>query len=64
VRFDPAKKVGAQIVAACIEEGVIVRALPHGDIVGFAPPLIVTHADIDEIITRVARAVERVTRRL
>jgi L-2,4-diaminobutyrate transaminase len=64
VRFDPAKKVASQIVAACIEEGVVVRALPHGDIIGFAPPLIVTREDIDDIVTRVARAVERVTRRL
>jgi L-2,4-diaminobutyrate transaminase len=64
VRFDPAKKVGSQIVSACIDEGVIVRSLPHGDIVGFAPPLIVTRSDIDEIVSRVARAIERVTRRL
>jgi L-2,4-diaminobutyrate transaminase len=64
VRFDPTKRVGPQIVAACIEEGVIVRALPHGDIIGFAPPLIVTRSDIDDIVRRVARAVERVTARL
>lgn len=64
VRFDPARKVGSQIVSACLEEGVIVRSLPHGDIIGFAPPLIVTRSDIDEIVSRVARAVERVTRRL
>ncbi len=63
-RFDPAKKVGPQIAAACLDEGVIVRALPHGDIVGFAPPLIVTRDEIDDIVARVARAVERVTRRL
>src|SRR6185312_7371315 len=35
VRFDPAKKVASQIVTACLEEGVIVRSLPHGDIIGF-----------------------------
>jgi L-2,4-diaminobutyrate transaminase len=64
VRFDPAKKVASQIVTACLEEGVIVRSLPHGDIIGFAPPLIVTRDDIDDIVARVARAVERVTRRL
>ena len=63
-RFDPGAKVGPRIAAACIEEGVIVRALPHGDIIGFAPPLIVTRDDIDDILARVARAVERVTRKL
>jgi L-2,4-diaminobutyrate transaminase len=63
-RFDPAQKVGLQLAAACLEEGVIVRAMPHGDILGLAPALIITREDVDEIISRVARAVERVTRKL
>ncbi len=63
-RFSPDLKVGQRIVEACLDEGVIVRALPHGDIVGFAPPLIVTRDEIDDIVARVARAVERVTRKL
>ncbi|MDB6045406.1 MAG: bioA [Gammaproteobacteria bacterium] len=63
-RFDPAHKVGLQLAAACLEERVIVRAMPHGDILGLAPALIVTREDVDEIISRVARAVERVTRKL
>ncbi len=63
-RFEASRKVGPQIAAACIDEGVIVRALPHGDIIGFAPPLIITREEIDDVIARVARAVEKVTRRL
>jgi L-2,4-diaminobutyrate transaminase len=63
-RFDAERKVGPQLAAACIEEGVIARALPHGDILGFAPPLIVTRDEVDDIVARVARAVERVTQRL
>ena len=63
-RFNPDLKVGPRIAAACLDDGVIVRALPHGDIVGFAPPLIVTRDEIDDIVARVARAVERVTRTL
>jgi L-2,4-diaminobutyrate transaminase len=63
-RFDPGKRVGAQLAAACLEEGVIVRAMPHGDILGFAPPLIITRDEIDDVVRRVARAVERVTRAL
>jgi L-2,4-diaminobutyrate transaminase len=63
-RFDADRKVGQQLAAACLEEGVIVRSMPHGDILGFAPPLIITKADVDEIVQRVQRAVERVTRRL
>jgi L-2,4-diaminobutyrate transaminase len=52
VRFDPARKVGAQLAAACLEAGVISRAMPHGDILGFAPPLIITHDEIDDKIQR------------
>ena len=63
-RFDADRKVGQQLAAACLEEGVIARSMPHGDILGFAPPLILSRADADEIVQRVSRAVERVTRRL
>jgi L-2,4-diaminobutyrate transaminase len=63
-RFDPARKVGAQLAAACIEEGVVARAMPQGDMLGLAPPLIITREEIDDVIARIARAVERVTRRL
>ncbi len=63
-RFDPALKIGAGLSAACLEEGVIVRAMPHGDILGFAPPLVTTRDDVDEIIGRVDLAVTRVTAQL
>ena len=63
-RFDADCKVGQQLAAACIEEGVIARALPHGDILGFAPPLILKKDEADDIVQRVARAVERVSKRL
>jgi L-2,4-diaminobutyrate transaminase len=63
-RFDADRKVGPQLAAACIEEGLIARALPHGDILGFAPPLIITRDEVDDIVKRVTRAVERVTKRL
>ncbi len=55
-RFDATLKVGAQFSAACLEQGVIVRAMPHGDILGFAPPLVITRAEVDEIVERVQRA--------
>jgi len=57
-RFAPEQKVGAQLSAACLANGVISRAMPHGDILGFAPPLIATAADIDEIVDRVATAIK------
>jgi L-2,4-diaminobutyrate transaminase len=58
--FDPALKVGPKVAAAALEEGMIARAMPHGDILGFAPPLVVTRADIDRIVGMTRRAVDRV----
>jgi L-2,4-diaminobutyrate transaminase len=64
VRFEPDRKVGARLAAACLEEGVIVRALPHGDIIGLAPPLIITKEEIDDVIARIKTALEGITRSL
>ncbi|KXF83090.1 aspartate aminotransferase family protein [Enterovibrio coralii] len=62
--FDPNLKVGPQVAAACLEEGLIARAMPHGDILGFAPPLVVNRADIDDIVERAEKAVNKVTDKL
>ena len=37
VFFDPARKIGVQLAAAMLERGVIARAMPQGDILGFCP---------------------------
>jgi L-2,4-diaminobutyrate transaminase len=58
--FDPGLKVVAKVSAACLEEGLIARAMPHDDILGFSPPLIATSKDIDEIVSRLDRATRRV----
>jgi L-2,4-diaminobutyrate transaminase len=58
--FDPARKVGPKISAACLEEGMIARAMPHGDMLGFAPPLVITPAEVDQIVAMAKRAVDRV----
>jgi L-2,4-diaminobutyrate transaminase len=63
-RFDADRRIGAQLAAACLEEGVIVRSMPHGDILGFAPPLVITRDEVDDVVKRVVRAVEKVTRRM
>jgi len=49
-RFDPALGVGARISKAARNRGVIARAMPNGEILGFAPPLIMTRADVDEMV--------------
>ncbi|HBC3488148.1 aspartate aminotransferase family protein [Vibrio alginolyticus] len=58
--FDPNLKVGPQIAAACLEQGLIARAMPHGDILGFAPPLIANRNDIDTIVDKAHQAVNKV----
>ena len=59
--FDPALKVGPRISAAALEQDLIARAMPHGDILGFAPPLVVSRDEVDDIVARAKRAVDRVT---
>nr|ACY24699.1 aminotransferase class-III family protein [uncultured organism] len=58
--FDPALKVGPKVSAACLERGMIARAMPHGDILGFAPPLVLTRAQADEVVAIAKAAVDAV----
>jgi L-2,4-diaminobutyrate transaminase len=58
--FDAADKIGPQIAAAMLERGVIARAMPQGDILGFAPPFCLTEAEADEIAGKTKQAVEAV----
>ncbi|MDO6816208.1 aminotransferase [Cobetia amphilecti] len=62
--FDSALKVGPRISAAALEEGLVARAMPQGDILGFAPPLVVTPEEIDDIVARARRAVDKVHQEL
>ena len=62
--FDPAKKVGIRIAAALLENGVIARAMPEGDILGFAPPLCLTREEADVIVAATVKAVTLVARDL
>ena len=58
--YDPDKKVGAGIAAALLKRGVIGRAMPQGDILGFAPPLCLSRAEADEIVGKTQEAVKEV----
>ena len=60
-RFDPNAKIGPRVSAACLERGMIARAMPHGDILGFAPPLCITKAEVDKVIDIAKQAVDAVT---
>ncbi|WP_038937104.1 aminotransferase [Bradyrhizobium japonicum] len=59
-RFDAQLKVGARISKAARDRGLIARAMPHGDILGFAPPLVISEAEIDEIVELAYRATKQV----
>lgn len=49
--FDASEGKGAKVVAAMLKRGVIARAMPQGDILGFAPPLCLTRAEADQIVS-------------
>jgi L-2,4-diaminobutyrate transaminase len=58
--FDPGRKVGPTIASALLEEGVIGRAMPQGDILGFAPPLCLTPKESETVVAATLKAVKRV----
>ncbi len=58
--FDASDKVGPNLSAALLEQGVIARAMPQGDILGFAPPFCLTREEADEIAGKTAKAVASV----
>jgi len=58
--FNPAKKIVPQIYAALLSSGVIGRAMPQGDILGFSPPLCLTNSEADVIVEKTQAAVSKV----
>ena len=58
--FDPVGSVGGKIVAAMLQRGVIARAMPQADLLGFAPPLCLTTAEADRIASVTAEAIKDV----
>jgi L-2,4-diaminobutyrate transaminase len=57
VFFDPGLKTGPQVVAKMLDQGVIGRAMPQSDIIGFAPPFCITEAEVDEVVEVTRKAV-------
>ena len=60
VFFDPADKIGPKVAGALLSRGVIARAMPQGDILGFAPPFCLTRPEAEEIAGKTAQAVAEV----
>ncbi|MFT0860446.1 aspartate aminotransferase family protein [Ancylobacter sp. G4_0304] len=64
VFFDAGEKIGPRVAAALLERGVIARAMPLGDIIGFAPPLCLTKEEADIIIDTTREAIQSVASQL
>ncbi|MGV6812741.1 MAG: aminotransferase [Brevirhabdus sp.] len=58
--FDPSDGVGYKLAGALLETGVIARAMPQGDIIGFAPPFCLTRDEADEVAGKLRHAVDKV----
>ncbi len=61
IYFDPADKIGPQVSAALLaQDKVIARAMPQGDILGFAPPFCLTQQEADTVVAATVRAVKKI----
>jgi L-2,4-diaminobutyrate transaminase len=60
VYFDPAKKIGVRVYQETLERGVIGRAMPNGDVLGFGPPLCLSREDVDVMVEAVRGALDAV----
>jgi 4-aminobutyrate--pyruvate transaminase len=58
--FDAAVKAGPRLAKLAEGEGVILRAMVN-DSMGFSPPLIITEAEVDEMVARTGRALDALT---
>jgi 4-aminobutyrate--pyruvate transaminase len=58
--FEPGRKIGSRMVALGEKHGVIGRTLAN-DTLAFSPPLVITKAEIDEMLDRFGQALEELT---
>lgn len=63
-RFEPSLRVGARLARASRDHGVITRALPNADTIAFSPPLVVSEAELDEMVDGARRALDDVAAEL
>lgn len=60
--FDPSHHVKTHLVDRAREHGVIIRYAVSGDTLSFAPPLIITKSEIEELLVRFSRALDETTK--
>lgn len=56
--FDASQKIAPQIVAKMLDKGVIARAMPQGDIIGFAPPFCLDRDEADQVVAVTKAAID------
>lgn len=59
-RLDPALKVAYRISALAREKGLITRAMPQSEALGFAPPLVLTRSEAGQIVEIAAASTRQV----
>ncbi|MCZ6720089.1 MAG: aminotransferase [Proteobacteria bacterium] len=62
--FGPELKVGSRLGQCCWEEGLIVRGALDKSVAALAPPLVVSERDVDAIVERLVRAVDKLAQSL
>ncbi len=60
VFFDVTDQIGIRLAAAALDNGLITRAMPQGDILGFAPPLCITPEEVDLVVTKVQKVISQI----
>ncbi|HEX2255970.1 MAG TPA: aminotransferase class III-fold pyridoxal phosphate-dependent enzyme, partial [Afifellaceae bacterium] len=60
VFFEPAAKAAFRVVEAMARRGVIARAMPQSDIIGFAPPLCLSRQEADTIVAATSAAIDEI----
>lgn len=58
--FEPSAKIAPSVVSALLARGVIARAMPQSDIIGFAPPLCLSVQEADMVVTATLNAIKEI----
>jgi len=59
--LDLALKAAPKLAKYSLEEGLVSRALMQINAVSFSPPLVITESEVDEMIARFSRALDKLT---
>lgn len=58
-RLSPDLRFAARVNNMALEEGLLARTMPFGDIIGLAPALVLTREDADLMVEKLGNAIER-----